>query len=88
MIKRKGRAVTVDGLIIKEGKILLVKRNHEPYEGFRAIPGGFVEWDETCEERVVREVEEFIWVKSEKALKLKTDPFTRKAIKLYLGKEK
>lgn len=58
MGERKIRAVTVDGLIIREGKILLVKRNHEPYFGFWAIPGGYVELNETCEEAVVREVKE------------------------------
>lgn len=52
------RPATADGLIIKESKILLVKRNHEPYEGFWAIPGGFVEQEETCEEAVIREVRE------------------------------
>lgn len=57
-MERKVRAVTVDGLVIKEGKILLVKRNHEPYFGFWAIPGGFVEWGETCEEAVAREIKE------------------------------
>ena len=57
-MERKVRPVTVDGLIIKEGKTLLVKRNNEPYFGFWAIPGGYVEWEETCEEAVVREVKE------------------------------
>ena len=57
-MKREVRPVTTDGLVIKEGRILLVKRNHEPYFGFWAIPGGFVEQEETCEEAVVREVEE------------------------------
>ena len=31
-----------------------------------------------------REVEEFCWVKPQKALRLRIDPFTRKAIKIYL----
>lgn len=57
-MRRNTRPVTVDGLIIKEGKILLVKRDHEPYRGFWAIPGGFVELGETCEEAVLREVKE------------------------------
>lgn len=54
----KFRAVTVDGLIIKEGKILLVKRKRQPYKGLWAIPGGYLEFGETCEEAVVREVGE------------------------------
>lgn len=55
---RKTRAVTADGLVIQKEKILLVRRNHGPYEGFWAIPGGYVELGETCEEAVLREVEE------------------------------
>lgn len=55
---KKMRAATVDGLLIKEGKILLVKRNHEPYFGFWAIPGGYLEFGETLKEAVVREVKE------------------------------
>jgi len=57
-VERKIRAVTVDGLVIKKGKILLVRRNHEPYFGFWAIPGGYVEYGETCEQAVLREVRE------------------------------
>lgn len=57
-MRKAVRPATADGLIIKKGKILLVKRNHEPYFGFWAIPGGFVEQEETCEEAVVREVRE------------------------------
>lgn len=55
---RKIRAVTVDGLVVKEDKILLVKRSHPPYQDFWAIPGGYVEFGETCEEATIREVEE------------------------------
>ena len=55
---RKVRAVTVDGLVAKEGKILLVKRSHPPYQDFWAIPGGYLEFGETCEEATIREVEE------------------------------
>ncbi|MBI4100777.1 NUDIX hydrolase [Candidatus Microgenomates bacterium] len=57
-MKRKTRAATVDGLIIKDNKLLLVKRGKEPYQGFWALPGGYVEWHETCEEAVVREISE------------------------------
>jgi len=50
------RGVTVDGLIIRDGQILLVKRGHMPYQGFWAFPGGFVGWDESADEAVIREV--------------------------------
>lgn len=59
------RGVTVDGLIIQKGEILLVKRDNEPYRGFWAIPGGKLEFDETCEEAVLREVEEETGLKTE-----------------------
>lgn len=57
-MRRAVRPATADGLIIKEGKILLVKRSNDPYKGFWAIPGGFVEQGETCEEAVAREIKE------------------------------
>lgn len=50
--------VTVDGVIIHEGNILLIKRGKEPYINFWALPGGFVEYGETTEEAVIREVKE------------------------------
>ena len=50
--------VTVDGIIFQEAKILLIYRKNEPFKGKWALPGGFVEYGETTEEAVVREVEE------------------------------
>jgi 8-oxo-dGTP diphosphatase len=50
--------LTVDGVIVEEGKILLIKRGNEPYKGLWALPGGFVEYGETTEKAVVREVKE------------------------------
>lgn len=50
--------VTVDGVIIKEKKILLIKRKKKPFKGLWALPGGFVEYGETTEEAVIREVKE------------------------------
>ena len=54
----QNRPVVVDGLVIKENKILLIKRGREPFKGAYAIPGGFVDWDETAKEAVVREIKE------------------------------
>ena len=51
-------SITVDGVIIKDGKILLIKRKNEPFKGRWALPGGFVEYGETVEEAVLREVKE------------------------------
>lgn len=50
--------LTVDGLIVKEDKILLIERKNPPFKGFYALPGGFVEYNEPVEDAVVREVEE------------------------------
>jgi len=36
----------------------LIKRKYDPYKGSWALPGGFVEWGETVESAVVREVKE------------------------------
>lgn len=49
--------LTVDGVVIhREKGLLLVRRAHQPFQGFWALPGGFVEEGERCEEAVVREV--------------------------------
>jgi len=50
--------VTIDALIIKDNKILLIKRGADPFKGFWGTPGGYVEWDETVEDAVKREVKE------------------------------
>lgn len=53
--------VTVDAIIIDsatKSKILLIKRGNEPYKKFWALPGGFIEMNETLEESVNRETEE------------------------------
>jgi 8-oxo-dGTP diphosphatase len=60
-------AVTVDTAIftVKEGelKVLLVKRNVEPFKGMWAIPGGFVKLSESLDDAAKRELEEETGVK-------------------------
>lgn len=56
--KYHNRAVSIDALIRKEGKILLVKRGFGPYKGYWALPGGHLDYDETIEDAVRREVKE------------------------------
>ena len=56
-------AVTVDCVIFGFTRdttleVLLIKRLDEPFKGRWAIPGGFVEMDETVEEAARRELEE------------------------------
>ena len=48
----------MDGVLIEDGKILLVQRKNPPFKGLWALPGGFVENNETVEDAVVREFRE------------------------------
>ena len=41
-----------------EDRLLLVQRGNEPFKGCWALPGGFMEMDETLEHCAVRELEE------------------------------
>ncbi len=50
--------LTVDALIIYEGKIVLIKRKNPPFKDRFALPGGFVEVGERVEEAVAREAKE------------------------------
>jgi 8-oxo-dGTP diphosphatase len=56
-------AVTVDIALFycaaeDQKKILLIKRGKEPFKGRWALPGGFVDEDESLENAAVRELEE------------------------------
>jgi ADP-ribose pyrophosphatase YjhB (NUDIX family) len=48
--------VGVGGVIIEEGRALLIRRGSEPLRGQWSIPGGILELGETLEEGVVREI--------------------------------
>ncbi len=60
--RNKNPAVTVDiiifSLVEDDLNVLLVKRKYAPFDGMWAIPGGFLERDETLEEAAVRELAE------------------------------
>ena len=55
-------SVTVDLVIFtiaeNDLKVLLIRRNGEPFKGHWALPGGFVEIDESLEDAAARELEE------------------------------
>ena len=53
-----GYNVGVGGAVVKDGRLLLVRRASRRGRGNWQVPGGFVEQDETMEQAVVREVEE------------------------------
>jgi 8-oxo-dGTP diphosphatase len=49
-------SLTTDGIVLVDGRIVLVKRGEEPAKGHYALPGGFIEYGERAEDSVVREV--------------------------------
>ena len=54
-------AVTADCVVITkeaEPKVLLIQRGADPYKGYWAFPGGFMNMDETTEQCAIRELEE------------------------------
>jgi ADP-ribose pyrophosphatase YjhB (NUDIX family) len=46
----------VSGLIVREGRVLLVRRGTEPFRGYWSLPGGHVEAGEPPAAAVAREV--------------------------------
>ena len=60
---RQKIAITVDAVVFgyefpAQISVLLIQRKNPPYQGHWALPGGFVEDDESLETAVVRELEE------------------------------
>lgn len=56
-------ALTVDAAVFRKDKtgsfeVLLIQRDRPPFEGGWALPGGFVDMDETLEKAVARELAE------------------------------
>lgn len=75
-MKYKTSRLTVDGAIIRDGKILLIKRNHNPFKNRWALPGGYIEYGEKVEDAVIREVfeETGLNVEIEKLFSVYSDP--------------
>lgn len=55
-MKYKTPKLTVDGVILKNNRILLIKRRNLPFKDKWAFPGGFVGYGEKTEDAVIREV--------------------------------
>ncbi len=55
-------ALTVDAAVFRKTgigfEILLIQRDNPPFEGGWALPGGFVDMDETLEDAIIRELQE------------------------------
>lgn len=50
--------VGVGGVIVQEGRVLLVRRGTEPLRGRWSIPGGLIDIGESLHQAVIREVRE------------------------------
>lgn len=52
-------SVTVDAILIsRQHSVLLIERGHDPFKGKWALPGGFLDMDESLETACRRELEE------------------------------
>ena len=48
--------LTADCVVVRGGDVLLIRRGNEPFKGCWALPGGFMEMDETLERCAMREL--------------------------------
>ena len=59
MAMPKTPALTTDCVLFDAGgRVLLIRRGHDPFKGAYALPGGFVDIGETVEEACRRELRE------------------------------
>ena len=53
-------AAAVGGIILYKDSLVLIRRGHDPGKGMLDLPGGFVDYRESAEEALKREVKEEI----------------------------
>jgi ADP-ribose pyrophosphatase YjhB (NUDIX family) len=53
-----GSAAVVSAIVEWEDRIILTRRGNEPQKGMLALPGGFVDYDESLEAALLRELQE------------------------------
>jgi 8-oxo-dGTP diphosphatase len=70
------RGTGIDALIVINDKLLLIKRKSDPFKDHWALPGGWIDWNFSAEETVVKEVKEEtnLEVKSMKLFNVYTKP--------------
>jgi NAD+ diphosphatase len=61
----KNQNLAVAGILIHEGKMLMVRRAREPQKGWFDLPGGFVDADEKPSDAMKREIKEELGVECE-----------------------
>lgn len=68
--------ITVDAVVFRingdKPEVLLIRRKHDPFAGMWALPGGYVDMNETVEEAIVRELEEETGLKTNNLRQLYT----------------
>jgi 8-oxo-dGTP diphosphatase len=76
MKKPKSPILTVDGIVQKNGKVLLERRSVKPFLGYWALPGGHVDYGEKVESAIKREIKEElgISVRIKKLIGVYSDP--------------
>ena len=57
-LRTKSHYAVVRGLLIRQGRVLLVKHEHKDRSSFWCLPGGLVEEGETIKQALVREIKE------------------------------